>query len=445
MSKSAAFVLPAGLEIDVSGGVFSLTHGGDVVLEQTLGLPIGTIKTTGSLSLSVDDLTGVVEAGGDATITGNVSGSLTSGAGATISGDVSGSITSQGDTKIGGTVSGTVQATGSVIVSGKAEKAAITADGAIHIEGAATGGDLQSKGKITVDGDVDGASLRAADIAINGGKVSARSLYCDGSIELAGDLSGDLIHGEVVTLSGANIQVKAISATKKIVITGSSLTVDVLIAPLVEISDAASGRVTVIESSNEVNSGKIKGGFSLAEYGDLFGDSAKFLTDRGLVPLGETVTPPAAVTPTSDEPDSATEEPEVETSADAEKKVESAEAGSEAVDDEEEIEIVAASVDPPKNKSTAKESVDLGNSDEFYTGLTDAIDRITACYEGGELPSAISDLQTLVVEKDYDGLKSNITDVWNGLLGYHQAKGIRPHHQVTHAFNVIHGLIQKSV
>ncbi|MCA9573404.1 MAG: hypothetical protein KC656_36460, partial [Myxococcales bacterium] len=73
--------------------------------------------------------------------------------------------------------------------------------------------------------------------------------------------------------------------------------------------------------------------------------------------------------------------------------------------------------------------------------LKEALDRITACYEGMDLPPAVSELRSLVNDGDMEALAANITAVWNGLLGFHQKRGIRPHHQVTHAFNVIHSLV----
>ena len=90
------------------------------------------------------------------------------------------------------------------------------------------------------------------------------------------------------------------------------------------------------------------------------------------------------------------------------------------------------------------EAVEAGVTEEtndLQQRLNDALGRITACYEGSDLPPAIEELRSLVEHRDYDGLRQSITEVWNGLLGFHQKRGIRPHHQVTHAFNVIHGLV----
>ena len=78
----------------------------------------------------------------------------------------------------------------------------------------------------------------------------------------------------------------------------------------------------------------------------------------------------------------------------------------------------------------------------MYGQLAEAMSRISTCYEGGDVPPAVNELQLLVEQRDIDALRDNITEVWNGLLSFHQKRGIRPHHQVTHAFNQIHGLIQ---
>ena len=84
-----------------------------------------------------------------------------------------------------------------------------------------------------------------------------------------------------------------------------------------------------------------------------------------------------------------------------------------------------------------------GDAADLHERLSDALGRIISCYEGTDLPPAVTELQELVEQRDYDALRANITEVWNGLLGFHQKRGIRPHHQVTHAFNVIHGLVQE--
>jgi len=259
------------------------------------------------------------------------------------------------------------------------------------------------------------------------------SISAEGSVTINGDLQATSIHGRTVHLTGKSVQATAISATEKVVIGDAKIKVDVICAPQVEIAAGASGRVTVIECSGEANFPRIKGGFSVAEYDEIFGGGEKFLSDRGVSPLGtaapatkaaskpkKKAQPKAKAAP----PEPAPEPTPVMVDLDD-------------VDDElEEIEVIEALApdDASAPNGAAMESM--------MPKLTEALDRITSCYEGSELPSAIEDLQAMVENRDYNQLRSQITEVWNGLLGFHQKRGIRPHHQVTHAFNVIHGLIQ---
>jgi hypothetical protein len=83
-----------------------------------------------------------------------------------------------------------------------------------------------------------------------------------------------------------------------------------------------------------------------------------------------------------------------------------------------------------------------GANDDLQHRLVDALARINASYDSADLPPAVEELRHLVEQRDYASLRQSITEIWNGLLGFHQKRGIRPHAQVTHAFNVIHGLLQ---
>jgi hypothetical protein len=314
MSKPA-FILPAGLEIDV-GEVLSIGYEGDVVLEQSFGRTLGDIYAGGDLTIRLDTVTGSLRAGG----------------------------------------------------------------------------------KLIVEGKID----------------------------------ADTLHAREVILGKQDIKCRAISADERIVIGAAKLAVDIIIAPEIVLDPKANGRVTVIEALHEPGPTKIKGGFSLKEYEEVVGDPTQFLAERGITPLsGERSSPaaeeeepdvdapraPAARTPTAPVPTNA----------------------SPSIPHEEDIsDPLSLSVDDLEPLAEAQE-----DADELHPKLMDAVKRIAACYEGKEVPPAVNQLKELVESRDYDRLRENITEVWNGLLGFHQKKGIRPHHQVTHAFNVIHGLVQQ--
>lgn len=261
------------------------------------------------------------------------------------------------------------------------------------------------------------------DIELAMTKVSG-TLSAGGRLALDAEIDADVLHAREIVLGKKPIKATAISATERIVIGPANLSVDCIIAPIIEIDPKASGRVTVIESRNERGATKIKGGFSLGDYNDMFGNAAEFLAERGLEPLPE-VSPeaPQALVPTP-----LLDEADPEESVDDPLSL--------SIDDIEEIVEQTKAAPPP---APAAPAVD----EEIFGPLREALGRVLGCYEAGNLPPAVSELQLLIEQGDLTALRDNITEVWNGLLSYHQKRGIRPHHQVTHAFNLIHGLIQE--
>lgn len=253
------------------------------------------------------------------------------------------------------------------------------------------------------------------DLDLKVDKINGR-LVAGGTLTLSGDIDAEHLHAREVVLGRQSVRCKAISATQRITIGAADLAVDCIIAPEIILDPKASGRVTVIECHNERGATKIKGGFSLADYDDMFGNAAEFLAERGLEPLGEGGPPLVPAPPVRPLGADLPEEEDVD----------------------DPLSLSIEDIEPLMEQAPA----DDPESAQLHAQLTDALERITTCYEGSDLPPAVAELQLLVDQRDYDALRNNITEVWNGLLGFHQKRGIRPHHQVTHAFNVIHGLIQ---
>ncbi len=293
------------------------------------------------------------------------------------------------------------------------------------------------------------------DLTIRLGTITG-TLRAGGTLRLEGAVEADTLHGQNVVLGEAAVKCKAISADQAISIGAANLKVDVIIAPRIDLDPHTNGRVTVIESHNERQATKIKGGFSLADYGDMgFGEADEFLAQRGLSPLGEPGEPVEAA-PRAEKPTSTASNPPRSTPSPASRvkkpaatrpkpvaritpdtsDVALAPTINEEEDDEDIDDPLSLSLDDLEPLVDA--SADQG---DMQVRLEDALDRITACYEGSDVPPAVKELRSLIRDGDMDALKSNITEVWNGLLGFHQKRGIRPHHQVTHAFNVIHSLV----
>jgi len=342
MAERSSFTLPADVEFEVDGDSIDLAFDGDIILEQTLGYTLRSVRATGDLIVRLPLVTGDLRAGG-----------------------------------------------------------------VLHIQG-----------------ELDAGSLRAAEVVIGEQAVKCQS----------------------------------ISATERISIGAAELRVDAIIAPDIDLDPKASGRVTVIESANERGATKIKGGFSLADYDDMFGNADEFLVQRGLTRLGEDPPAPEAETPDAleDAPDVSEEDAAEDEDTAAHPPTIAPEAplddvvvpfGEEEEDVDDPLSLSLDDLEPlvEQRKAEGPQPQPELDREDMDQRLEDALKRISACYEGTELPPAVDELRDLVEQRDYDALRSNITEVWNGLLGFHQKRGIRPHHQVTHAFNVIHGLVQSGV
>jgi len=315
MPKSAAFTLPEGLEIDLSGDTLDIAYDGDIHIENDLGRPLGKVRAGGDLTVKLSKVTG----------------------------------------------------------------------------------DLEAKGEVHIKGEIDAIRL----------------------------------HGKTVVLGRQRTKCRTITADQTITIGASELKVDAIVAPEIRLDPKASGRVTVVESLNERGATKIKGGFSVADYDDMFGNAEEFLTDRGVQPLDRSAAPLSTSAP-APEP-----EPEDEDVSDEKTVLTS---NPPEADDEEDIDdplsLSLDDLEPLMDEAMA------GGDDDLHKRLTEGLSRITASYDASDLPPAVEELRHLIVEKDYPALRQNITEIWNGLLGFHQKRGIRPHPQVTHAFNLIHGLVQ---
>lgn len=274
------------------------------------------------------------------------------------------------------------------------------------------------------------------DLTLDCGPVNG-TLHANGVVHITGDFDGDTIFGREVHLLGDNINARAISASERIVIGAAKLRVDVILAPEIELDKQARGRVTVIECHGDLPPSRVRGGYTLEEYEEDFGNSAEFLAERGVAPLGEAAEPP--VIPELDE-DFGTDE-----AFDMGEDVEASEEVDEPIADTVSDEL---DEDGEDDEPIALNGDDLtpieDDEDELYIKLSDSLERIVSNYEASELPEPVAQLQSFISQRDYDGLRNSITDVWTGLLSYHQQRGIRPHHQVTHAFNVIHGLVSEA-
>ena len=79
----------------------------------------------------------------------------------------------------------------------------------------------------------------------------------------------------------------------------------------------------------------------------------------------------------------------------------------------------------------------------IHRELMGTVNSLVTCYDGKEVPPAITELQSLVDAADFSKVRAEITNIWNNLLKHHQRTGTRLQHQVTTTFNTVNTLVRK--
>jgi cytoskeletal protein CcmA (bactofilin family) len=201
--SQARFTLPAGVDLTVEDGKLNVRYEGDVTLEQSMGLDLGSVQAGGDLHVALPRITGSLTAGGALTLEGAIDAEH-------------------------------VEAPQLSLPSGASVSSVRTA-------GALTCGDL-STASIDVGGDLSGGAVEASGDVSIGGSAAATSISSGGTVNIEGDIQATSIAARQVTLSGGSVKAKAISATETIVVGPGRITVDVLIAPSVTIDPGARTR-----------------------------------------------------------------------------------------------------------------------------------------------------------------------------------------------------------
>ena len=292
---------------------------------------------------------------------------------------------------------------------------------------------LAPKGSVVANGSLDARRVAAASIVLKGA-TTAEDLESPGSIDIDGkQLEVTNIRGGDVAIAAKVVKAKVVHGTSSVTVGPVKITADIVMAPEVQVDPKCTGKVTVIEARNEVAANGIKGGLSLEDLEDAFGNSAQFLSERGLVPLSGSA-PPAKVEPEEEE-----EEAEVEVDHGDNGVGDAADVDEAMVEDDadgkDEIEL-----DEPAPPPAAPAGVDPA----IHQEIVDTVARIEACYADSELPPAVMRLQGLVADRDYQAIRTSITEIWNELIKFHQQRGMRIQPQVTTTFNTINSIVRRA-
>lgn len=276
-------VVPAGVVFEITDSGVRIENEGAVELHTDFGgrrilrLSSGEGVMLGAPDNQVDELV----AAGPVMVRGRLHGGNVS-----TDGDLEADELVVEELRVGGSarVAGALRAT-------SADVAGSVSAGSVRATTLRVGGDLR------VDHDLGATTLEVGGVIEVGGNLTFDVLDLPGTVRLAGDLQGRTLRADVIELTGSSINVRGIQARTRVVIGAARLTIDAVIAPEVVIDRGSSGRVTVVESLNELGQVPFKGGFRLADYAEMFGDPAAFLAERGLLALGAAPAPSAAAEP----------------------------------------------------------------------------------------------------------------------------------------------------
>jgi hypothetical protein len=384
-------VIPGGAEFTSTEAGLVIEYSGDIHLEGPLSRPVARVIATGDIELSGDLEVGeVLSRGGEI----RVSGRLTS--------------------------RSVLAEAGDVLVSGDSRITDLSAPA----------GAARVSGKVEV------------------GRVQALVVVIEGRV-IAELLRGD----EVNVLSGEH-QLRAIEGAVVLRVGEARITSDVIVAPLVEVHPKCGGRATVIECRNQLGPNGLKGGYSLAEYAEEFGiDGGEFLTRRGVRALDELSPAPAAPVkaptplPTHDD----LSQDLISVGADVD--LPSGD-GAEANDDLELLDTPTSPGDEALEPEAIEpveeltpEAIELVAPIDamLQAELEAALELVSASYVGQDEPLAVSRLRALIVRRDHDTLRAQVSDIWNELIQhYQQRKNVRPPHAVIRAINNIHSALRRA-
>ena len=298
---------------------------------------------------------------------------------------------------------------------------------------------LAPKGSVVANGKITARRIAASSMVLKG-QTTVEDLESPGSIDIDGkQLDVTNVRGGDVAIAAKVVKAKVVHGASSVTLGPIKITADILMAPEVQVDPKCSGKVTVIEARNEVGqSHGIKGGLSLEDLEDAFGNSAQFLSERGLVPLSGKAVPARVVEEEDEEAEVEVDHGDngVSDPADVADDAMVEDSASDGQDDELDL-------DEPVRPSTPAPAT-AGVDPAIHQEIVDTVARIEACYADSELPPAVMRLQGLVADRDYQAIRTSITEIWNELIKFHQQRGMRIQPQVTTTFNTINSIVRRA-
>lgn len=315
MAEHTPFSLPSGVAMRVRNNRIAIAHDGPIVVEEGTSVPLHTVVSRGG-DVDLPALEGLRRAGAAGTLTlhGDVSVAHIQANRLVVHGTLRSREVQVGGGGIlvhGGLFAATVAVAGDVVVEGptRADRfriagsltaAELRADDLevgedLTVSGALASPTIRVGGDLRASGAIQSQELTVEGSATLSGRTHADEILVVGLVQCDADIVSRRIRGGVVRLLGATSAVRAVQGADEIEVGAGRIQADGLIAPAIHLHPQTSGRVTLLESRNELGANSVKGCLGLTDLDEVFGGAAPFLDERGLVSLSSSRDPLAAV------------------------------------------------------------------------------------------------------------------------------------------------------
>ena len=312
-----------------------------------------------------------------------------------------------------------------------------------------------NQGDVIIAGDLSESLGRIKQVFSEQGsvQVSCSKFQADtieasaGDVVINGSVKAKKITGQTVRATAGKTVSQVIIASNAIELSGTSIKVELVVAPNVSFGPDTKGRATAVECDNEIGASKVRGRLSLEDYVDIVAGAKAVLEENGI-----------AVPETDDEEEDEDDEPfggAAEDQAAEPEEHATAPPGEDelGLDEEDEPEEDDSEEDDSEEDDSEEEASPAGDGDaeelsedelsEINDQLVKALSKIDDAYADAELPPPVVFLKSLVSERRFDYIKTQINSIWSDLLKYHQKKGLYISNAVTHQFQQIQIAMRK--
>jgi hypothetical protein len=291
------FIVPAGLELEHGPDGLVIRFPGDVVLDAPLGPRVRLIESRGGdISFGADvEVDEIIALSGKVTARAGLRVRSLSAADVQVRGPLRADVVVGRSLRLeGGATCGQITAlAGDLVMQGvvRVSGDVVVDHGDLICHSDFTAANVRAGGRVVLRGPSELGRVEAGRELLAQAAVRADQLLAGAAIECLDNVEARVARAETIRLSGPRSEIKQVQARALIAVGAGKVTGDVFIAPVVDLAARTTGRITVIESHNELGASAVSGKLRLSELGTLISDVDAFLRDRGMTRLDEAPAP----------------------------------------------------------------------------------------------------------------------------------------------------------